>query len=177
MTLAIAQLGQPVLRKVAEEIPAAEIGSPEFQRFIDDMQATVQENKGAGLAGPQVFASRRVFLAKVLPAKQEDGEREFDVFINPKITPLTREQVLGWEGCLSFPELLVLVPRVRVARVEYLNRHGEHKSLELEGWPARIVLHEYDHLDGILTIDRAPNTRYIIKGSEVEAAMEELDKE
>jgi peptide deformylase len=142
------------------------------------MLATVREHNGAGLAGPQVFAGRRLFLARVLPPATEGGPPEFDVFINPKIAALApRETVLAWEGCLSFPELLVLVPRARRVRVEYLNRHGERKTLDLENWPARIVQHEYDHLDGILTLDRAPATRYIIKASEVEAATKELEHE
>ncbi len=177
MTLSIAQLGQPILRQVAAEIPAGEIASADFQHFVDEMLATVTEHKGAGLAGPQVFAGRRIFLAKVLPAEQEGGERQFEAFINPQITALSKQQLFAFEGCLSFPELLVLVPRLARIHVAYQDRNGQRKTLELDGWPARIVQHEYDHLEGILTLDRAPETRYIIKASEIEAAMAELEKE
>jgi peptide deformylase len=176
MTLPIAQLGQPVLRRVAAEIPAGDIGTSSFQHFVDDMLATVTEHQGAGLAGPQVFAERRIFVAKVLLSDRQDGEREFEVFINPRIIALSEDPVLAWEGCLSFPELLVLVPRLARLRIDYHNRHARPQSLELEAWPARIVQHEFDHLEGVLTVDRAPSTRYIIKASEIEAAMKELEE-
>lgn len=174
MTMEIAQLGQPVLRYKAEEIPAEEIPTEAFQKFIDEMMATVTEAGGAGLAGPQVFARRRIFLAGVLPSASEEESSAMEVFINPRLTALSEKQLIAWEGCLSFLELLVLVPRYEAVKIEYLNRHGEEKSLELRDWPARIVQHENDHLDGILTVDRAPSTRYIIKASEVEAASADL---
>jgi peptide deformylase len=100
-----------------------------------------------------------------------------EVFINPKLTALSGERGLSWEGCLSFMELLVLVPRYKRVRVEYLDRRGRPQTLDLEGFPARVVQHEYDHLEGVLTIDRAPSTRYIIKASEVDAAVEALEAE
>jgi peptide deformylase len=74
-----------------------------------------------------------------------------------------------WEGCLSFPELLVLVARVRAVRLEYLNEAGNVRTRELEDFAARVAQHELDHLDGILTLDRAASTRDIIKASELEA--------
>jgi peptide deformylase len=176
MTLPIAQLGQPVLRQEAQEIPAAEISTPEFQHFIDEMLATCKEANGAGLAGPQVFADRRIFVARVQPIQQGEVLPEPEVFINPRIIGASEEQSLAWEGCLSFIELLVLVPRHRAIRVQFLNRRGESCTLDLAGFPARVVQHEYDHLDGILTLDRAPTTRYIIKASELEAAAKELEE-
>jgi peptide deformylase len=177
MALTIAQLGQPVLRQVAAEIPPEEISTPAFQQLLDDMLATLTEAKGAGLAGPQVFAGKRVFLAGVFPPPAEDEPRGLEVFINPRVAALSGERSLSWEGCLSFVELLVLVPRHKRVRVEYLDRHGRAKTLDLEGFPARVVQHEYDHLEGVLTLDRAPSTRYIIKASELDAAMAELEGE
>jgi peptide deformylase len=170
MTLKIAQLGQPVLRAVAKEIPLEEIRTPEFQQFIQDMLDTLTAAKGAGLAGPQVFRSQRIFLGGVLPPTEENGPRGAEVFINPRITGVTKEKAAAWEGCLSFSELLVLVERPLGVRIEFLNRHGEPRTLELAEFPARVV----QHLNGILTIDRAPSTRYIIKASEIEAADAEL---
>ncbi len=176
MILPIAQLGQPVLRRVAAEIPPGEIPTPEFQKFLDDMHETLRSANGAGLAAPQVFSSRRVFLAAILPADTEDGPPGVEFFINPRLTPLTDQRSLSWEGCLSFMELLVLVPRRRRLRVDYLDRHGRPKALELEGFPARVVQHEYDHLDGVLTLDRALSPRYIVKASEIDAVLEEEEK-
>jgi len=177
MILKIAQLGQAVLRQKAADIPAEEIATPEFQRLLQDMQETLRSQKGAGLAGPQVFTSKRVFLAGVLPSSTADGPRGVEVFINPRFTAASAETDWSWEGCLSFPELLVLVQRHQAVRIEYLNAQGEERSLELAEFPARVVQHETDHLDGILTIDRAPSTRHIIKASEIDAALAEEGKQ
>jgi peptide deformylase len=177
MVLTIAQLGQPVLRRVAAAVPPEEIATPTFQRFLDDMDETLRAASGAGLAAPQVFSERRVFLAAILPPPTEGEPPGVEVFVNPRLTPLGPEKALSWEGCLSFVELLVLVPRYKRLRVDYLDRQGQPRALELGGFPARVVQHEYDHLDGILTLDRAPSPRYIIKSSEIDAATEELEKE
>lgn len=174
MILKIAQLGQPILRAIAREVSAEEIRTPEFQTFIDDMLETLMEAKGAGLAGPQVFRSQRIFLGGVLQPVEEKGPRDVEVFINPRITAITEERAAAWEGCLSFSELLVLVERPIGVRIEFLNGQGEPRMLQLADFPARVVQHELDHLDGILTIDRAPSTRYIVKASEIEAADADL---
>jgi peptide deformylase len=176
MTLAIAQLGQPVLRRVAEAVPPEAIAAAPFQHFLGEMLRTLQETGGVGLAAPQVFANGRLFLAVVTPP-QEGKPVEVEVFINPRLAALSEEQESAWEGCLSFPELQVLVPRHRAVRVEYLDRLGEARALDLEGFAARVVQHEYDHLDGILTIDRAASTRDIVKASELAAAQRERSPE
>lgn len=176
MNLTIAQLGQPVLRRPAAEVAPDEIVSPAFGRLLDDMLETLKAAQGAGLAAPQISESRRVFLAAVLPPPEEEAPRAVEIFINPRLTALTREQALSWEGCLSFPELLVLVPRFTRVRVEYLGRDGRPRALDLDGFPARVVQHENDHLDGILTLDRAPSARCIIKGSELEAVLEAMEQ-
>lgn len=173
MNLKIAQLGQPVLWKVAEPVPEEDIATPEFQRFLADMRETLRTAEGAGLAAPQVFASRRVFLAAVLPAKHEDDPPEVEVFINPRITGASREMAESWEGCLSFPELLVKVERPVAVRIEYLNAAGEGRAMELAGFPARVVQHENDHLEGVLTLDRARSSRQIVKRSEIDAVEKE----
>jgi peptide deformylase len=171
MLLKIAQLGQPVLWQPAEAVPPEQVRSDEFQRFLDDMIETLTEAKGVGLAGPQVFAGRRVFLAAVLPPEKPDEPRGLEVFINPRVVALTSDKAAAWEGCLSFSELLVLVPRYRRVRIDYLNRQGESRSLELEDFPARVVQHELDHLNGILTLDRAESSRNIIKASEIDTVL------
>ena len=177
MPLDIAQLGQPVLRQIAAEIPVEQIAEPTFQQFLDAMFDTLAEAKGAGLAAPQVFAGLRVFLAAVLPAEGEDEPPDVEAFINPKITPLSEEQTNAWEGCLSFPELLVWVPRYRKVRIDYVNALGEPAALELEGFPARVVQHEHDHLEGILTIDRAKSSLHIVKASEIDAVREAMNQD
>jgi peptide deformylase len=169
MKLKIAQLGQPVLRQVAEAVPIEEIAGEPFRQFLQDMRDTLIEEHGAGLAAPQVFASRRVFLAAIIPPEKEGEPPGIEVFINPRIVAASQETKASWEGCLSFPELLVLVERYCAVRIEYLDVHGQAQMLELVDFPARVVQHELDHLDGVLTLDRAASTRDIIKASEIDA--------
>jgi peptide deformylase len=177
MAMEIAQLGQPVLRQVAVEVPPDKIALQPFQQFLEEMTATLQEAKGAGLAAPQVFASLRVFLAAVVPPENEDDPPGIETFINPKITPLTDELARAWEGCLSFPELLVLVPRYKAVRIEYVNAEGKPSVRELHGFAARVVQHEYDHVEGVLTIDRAASSHDIIKASELDDFLESQEDE
>jgi peptide deformylase len=172
MALKIAQLGQPILRQVAEAVPPAEITSPAFQQFLADMSATLREAKGIGLAAPQVFVNHRVFLSAAPPTNQGEPLAEPEVFINPRIVAVSPARTLSWEGCLSFVELLVYVPRHQRIRIEYLDWRGEPKTCDLEGFAARVAQHENDHLDGILTLDRAVSSRHIVKASEIEAVLE-----
>src|SRR6185369_4557146 len=136
-----------------------------------ELIGTLDPAKGVGLAAPQVFQRLRVFLAQVLPASDPEGPAGLELFINPKLVGLSREKGLAWEGCLSFPELLVLVPRALGVRVEYLNRQGQPQTLELRDFAARVVQHEQDHLDGVLTVDRALSPRHIVKASEIKDVM------
>lgn len=170
----IAQLGQPVLRRKADAIPEAAFGTPQLRQTVETMLQILQEAGGVGLAGPQVFLSQRLFLAAIAGPSQELG-LEVDVFINPQLTPLGEEKESSWEGCLSFPELTVLVPRYQTVRVEYQGLDGKHRVRELSGFAARVVQHENDHLDGILTIDRAVSTRDIVKTSEMPTVLRELE--
>lgn len=177
MTLPIAQLGQPVLRAIAAEVSDTRIASREFQTLLSEMLATLQETKGVGLAAPQVFQSERIFLAAALAPSREGDDLILETFINPLVTPLTHETDEAWEGCLSFAELMVLVARPIAVRVEYTNAAGQRRTIELEDFAARVVQHEYDHLNGILTIDRARSTHDIVKASEIEAVMEDRNGE
>jgi peptide deformylase len=162
-----------VLRRVADPVPLEDVPTPEFQEFLTEMRDTLLAAPGVGLAAPQVFVSRRVFLARLVPPDPDkpDEPPQVEVFINPRLSELSEQQESVWEGCLSFEELLVLVPRHRRVRVDYLDAQGLPRALLLEGFPARVVQHEYDHLDGVLTLDRAASTRDIIKASEREAVL------
>jgi peptide deformylase len=176
MVLKIAQLGQPVLRQVASPVPVDEILSAEFQQFLADLRETLEAAGGVGLAAPQVFSSRRVFLARMLPPPHEGDKPGVEVLINPQLTAMSEEGCAAWEGCLSFAELLVLVPRLSAVRVDYLDATGQAKAVELTGFPARVVQHEFDHLEGILTIDRAESTLDIVKASEIETVLGQEDE-
>jgi peptide deformylase len=174
MPLKIAQLGQPILRRVADEVAPAELASEDFQRFLRDMEETMIASGGVGLAAPQVFVGKRVFLARILPPSEPSEEPGTLAFINPRIIAASQETAAAWEGCLSFSELQVLVPRARRVIVEFLDAAGQPRRLDAADFPARVIQHENDHLDGILTLDRAPSTRDIVKASEMDAVLAEL---
>ena len=150
--LKVARMGHPVLRAKARTIEKNEIKMPGLQAFIDDMIETMQEYSGVGLAAPQVHHNLRIFVALL----DADGRGEGDplALINPEITVVGTDQVEGWEGCLSIPEIRGRVPRAQQVVLSALDRTGKRLELNLKDFPARVVQHETDHLDGVLFFDR-----------------------
>ncbi len=153
--LKVARMGNPVLRAKARPVEPSEIRQPGFQKFIDDMIETLNEYRGIGLAAPQVHESVRLIVVGI-QGDDEDEESEIKILplINPEFTPIRSEIVEGWEGCLSIPDVRGRVPRAASVRVQALDRRGKRLEATLEGFPARVVQHETDHLDGVLFIDR-----------------------
>jgi len=148
--LKVSRLGHPVLRQKTRAVERNEIKDPRFQKFLDDMVETMHEYNGVGLAGPQVHEGVRVFVAML-----DSGEdAEPSIIINPTIAPADDRIIEGWEGCLSIPDLRGLVPRARKIVVKALDRQGRALEIEAEDFPARVIQHETDHLDGILFLDR-----------------------
>jgi peptide deformylase len=152
--LKVARMGHPVLRARARAIDRADIKRPAVQSLIDDMIETMIEYHGVGLAAPQVHESVRLFVATIDPADDEKREPEPVVIINPEITPVGPEIIEDWEGCLSVPDIRGRVPRAREIRVRAFDRHGDRIELLVHNYPARVIQHETDHLDGILFFDR-----------------------
>lgn len=150
--LKVARMGHPVLRQRARAVDKHEIRTPAFQKLIDDMIDTMDEYSGIGLAGPQVHEGVRLFVAVLDPEGR--GEGEATALINPEITVLGKELVEGWEGCLSVPDIRGRVPRSPHIRVSALTREGRRVEIEARDFPARVIQHETDHLDGILFFDR-----------------------
>ena len=144
----IARLGHPILRTPADEVPAHLILSEDIQHLISDMHETVLDADGAGLAAPQVFVSKQIVLLNL------DDDKGMQVWVNPKITPLTEEIMIGFEGCLSVPNMRGAVARYAKISVSGWNDKGEEFSIELEDHPAVVAQHECDHLQGILYTDR-----------------------
>lgn len=144
--LKIEMLGSEVLRKRAEEI--AEVDD-DLRSLIDDMFQTMYEAEGVGLAGPQVGVSRRVIVVDV----REEGVEPF-ALINPVLVESSGETERAEEGCLSMPGLSGVVERSARVVVEGLDREGKPLRIEGEGLLGRCLLHEIDHLDGVLFIDR-----------------------
>lgn len=154
--LKVARLGHPILRTVAEPVSPEAIEAPEIQRLIDDMLETMDEYDGAGLAAPQVHVSRRIVIYGVRqnPRYPDAEDVPLTVLVNPKITPATTETVEDWEGCLSLPDLRGQVPRFTRVDVEAYGRDGRRLRFSAEGFHARVVQHECDHLDGTVYVDR-----------------------
>ena len=145
-------MGHPVLRAKARTVDKTELKNPAVQQFIDSMIDTMYEYSGVGLAAPQVHESIRLFVA-MLDAEGR-GEGEATVFVNPEILIKGDQTVEGWEGCLSIPDIRGRVSRAQHIAVSALDRHGKRFELELMDFPARVVQHETDHLDGVLFFDR-----------------------
>jgi peptide deformylase len=162
--LKIARMGHPVLRAIAG--PVADPTAPEIHRLVADMVETLEDIGGAGLAAPQVHVPLRVVIFKV-PAERTTGRPDdrpagLTILVNPEIEELPGSIELGWEGCLSVPGLRGAVPRY--GRIRYRGRglEGEAVDREVEGFHARVVQHECDHLDGILYPQRMTDHRLLV---------------
>lgn len=146
----VLRMGHPLLRKVAA--PVTEFGTAALRALVADMHDTMRALDGAGLAAPQVGASLRVVIFEVHANRRYPGVEDvpLTVLVNPVLEPLGNETEDGWEGCLSVPGMRGLVPRFR--RLRYRGRDLDGSSIDrtVEGFHARVVQHEVDHLDGIL---------------------------
>ena len=162
----IAQLGQPVLREVAR--PIDDPLAPSIQRLIDDMLVTVADANGVGLAAPQVYEPLALFILSSHPNPRYPHAPDLQALamINPELLWKSDDIEKDWEGCLSIPGLRGLVPRhVRIG-IRYLNRLGYVHETELTGFPARVFQHEFDHIQGIVFIDRLESTHDLITEKE-----------
>lgn len=155
MILKIARMGHPVLRKRAAELTEDEIRSGFAEELAHHMIETMHEYTGVGLAAPQVHISKRMVVVDV-PAEARGSNKPIPctVLVNPVVKTLGNEEMENWEGCLSVPGLIGLVQRPMRVRVEYLTAQGNREWMEVEGFPAAVIQHECDHLDGILYIER-----------------------
>lgn len=175
--LKISKMGHPVLWRKAD--PVASPSSPDVYSLVENMVETMNDAGGTGIAAPQVYESQRVFVFFVskLRAQTEadrlgikldsDGTVPLTVLINPEIEFLGHEVDESWEGCLSIPGLMGKVPRHRSIRYRGYGLDGKLIEREATGFHARVVQHEYDHLDGILYPERMTDMRQLIFSSEV----------
>jgi peptide deformylase len=153
---AIAQIGEPVLREQARQVSPEELARPEFQRFIDDLVATMHHARGAGLAANQVFEPVQVCAIEVRdnPRYPYKPNIPLTVLINPQLEPIGDETFENYEGCLSVPNLRGVVRRFAQLRVRALDREGHELDFETRGVTAGTFQHEVDHLRGKLFVDR-----------------------
>ena len=147
--LDIITYGSEALTKKAE--PVKEFG-PELAQFIEELYEAMKRGRGVGLAAPQVDRLVRVFVTGA------DGDK-LRAFVNPEIVMTSPEEVDFEEGCLSLPGLYTMVKRPESIKVQAYNEKGRPFTLEASGFLARVILHEYDHLNGLLFIDRLSPVR------------------
>src|SRR5215212_11237791 len=152
--LKVARMGHPVLRAKARPLEKSEIRSAVVQKLIDDMLDTMAEYHGVGLAAPQIHERLRIFVAALDDGDEEEAEAEPLALINPEITVVGPDLVEDWEGCLSIPDVRGRVPRAKEIKVRAYDRKGERIELHAHDFPARVIQHETDHLDGVLFFDR-----------------------
>jgi peptide deformylase len=146
----VLRMGHPVLRQRAK--PVEKLATPELRALVEDMKETMAALNGAGLAAPQIGESARVVIFGVQqnPRYPDAEEVPFTVLVNPKLVMLTREVEEDWEGCLSVPGMRGVVPRYTKLRYSGFDAEGNPIERVAEGFHARVVQHEVDHLDGIL---------------------------
>ncbi|HEY0802436.1 MAG TPA: peptide deformylase [Steroidobacteraceae bacterium] len=162
--LKICEVGNPALRKTARALSVEEIRSEAIQALIGQMRDTMRDAPGVGLAAPQIGKSLQIAVIEdkaeyhkgLTEAQLLERQRvpvDFHVIVNPQIELLSPADVLIFEGCLSVPRLMAAVARSRLVRVTCLDERAEPRVIEAEGWYARILQHEIDHLQGCLYTD------------------------
>ena len=154
--LPVAQRGEGILQLKAAPIAATEFNSEWLIQLASAMHATMLERNGVGIAAPQVYISKRVIIvaSRSNPRYPDAPEMDAVVMINPEILEFSQTTCLGEEGCLSVPNERGQVERAQAIKVRYYTLQGEVIETVYEGFPARIVQHEVDHLDGILFVER-----------------------
>jgi peptide deformylase len=156
--LEVVRLGHPILRSVAEDVPEEWFGGARLADLGRAMVHTMVEEEGVGLAAPQVAEGLRLFAYWVPETDREPGVAP-TILVNPEVRAIGDEAEEGWEGCLSIPGLRGLVPRHRRVKVKARDIEGEHVSLTADGFHARVIQHENDHLEGIVFLDRMTSVR------------------
>lgn len=164
--LEVSQLGNPVLRQVAQAVDNVHDSS--IQSLIDSLLATLLESDGVGIAAPQVAIPYRLIIVASRPNARYPHApiMEPTVMVNPHLVSHSGEVVKDWEGCLSVPGIRGFVPRYRRIEVEYTSREGKLIQRELTDFVARIFQHELDHLNGMVFLDRLESVRDIVTDHE-----------
>ncbi len=162
MILKVAKLGVKTLRQISEEVDPKTVARGDYEPFLSDLEDTMREYDGTGLAAPQVFTPLRVFLYEVHPEtrKRKEPEVPLTALFNATYEAVGEKKEEDSEGCLSVPFLWGgVVPRFETIRVTALDRSGKKVSFEASGYHARVLQHEIDHLNGLVYLDRMPDMK------------------
>lgn len=165
----IAELGNPILRLLSQ--PVTDVADPDVQTLIDNLIHTAIQTNGVGIAAPQVAKSFQLFIVASRPNLRylHAPIMEPTPMINPQIIAMSDEQAVGWEGCLSVPGLRGQVKRAKEVEVRWCDRYGKEHQQVFTDFVARIIQHEYDHLNGKVFIDRVATTMDLMSESEYHA--------
>lgn len=172
--LKIAKLGHPVLLKKTNEIN--NLKDINLKQIIYDMSETMIDTNGIGLAAPQVHLSKRLFIYRN-PDVEDEEKIKVSVLINPQIENISEETEDDWEGCLSIPGMCGLVRRSKRIKYSGIDLKGEKVSGEVEGLHARVIQHEFDHLNGVLYTSRLADKRAFGYSEEIEKFWKKNDEE
>lgn len=157
----VIKMGHPHLMRPAARVEPHDFNTPELENMIQDMIDTLKDSKGVGIAANQVNITKRIIIIGFEDNSRYPDEKPIPItaLINPILTPLSDEMIEGWEGCLSIPGLRGWVPRYTKIYYEYQDVSGKRHTVEANGFEARIIQHECDHLDGIVFPARIQNFR------------------
>jgi peptide deformylase len=161
MILPVVAYGHPVLKKIAEYIPS---DYPDLKEFVANMWETMYQSDGVGLAAPQVNRSIRLFVidASAFAEKYPESEHFKKAFLNAKIYKEEGDEFSFNEGCLSFPGLREDIMRKPVIYMKYMDENFTEHDERFDGVVARVIQHEYDHIEGIVFVDRIPSLKKIL---------------
>ena len=162
----VLQLGNPLLRQIAT--PVTVFNSPEFLDCLSSMQTLMESGNGVGIAAPQIGVAMQIVIVASRPTNRypDAPEMPATILCNPQLEILDPTLVKGWEGCLSVPGIRALVPRYQAIRVRFQDREGKSQQIDLKDFPARVFQHEFDHLQGLVYLDRIESSRDIVAESE-----------
>lgn len=152
----IVKIGNPVLRKKCQCVKLAQLKTEKFHRFLDSMVKTMRAAGGVGLAANQTAIQSQVIVLECQNNQRYPKAQEFslEIFINPRILKYSKEKVLGWEGCLSIPGYRGKVPRSKKVTFQAITPEGKKVVKTVQGFHARVIQHEVDHIEGKFYIDR-----------------------
>jgi len=174
----ILKMGNPLLRKEAEDFTIEEIKSPETKLLLEDMWDSLEVAGGIGLAAPQIGILKKLAVIKLSEESDRYPDMETSeayIIFNPKITVLDKEKQGFWEGCLSVPGLRGYVERPRKVKIDFLDENAKERTIEVEDFLATVFQHELDHLIGMLYVDRMEDVSSLMY--EDEMIFQEVDEE
>lgn len=173
--LDISQLGAPIIRTMAQKVN--DIEALQIQALIDDMIFTCKDSKGMGIAAPQVGHSLCILIMASAPNIRYPNApmMESTALINPYVISVSNESVKDWEGCLSLPGIRALVPRYTQVEVSYFDRNGKAQHVVFKDFLARLFQHEYDHLLGVVFLDKVESTQDVVMEKEYQRMMSEKE--